>query len=214
MESRTPLLRSPEPPLPPKELDDAIEAVGADRAVVLPIALIVGLTWCADSIEISLLAFLYECVSWKCNCGSLWDFVLMGVVRRVTYAAQSAKFTDRVTQAFIDLVPALDTVLDLLLGRGCSSCPVSTAVLAKGSDVGCGEWLWPKGAGRAGDTCPPLPSSTASPKTGAAVGDKIILYIHGGAFVLCNHSTHRLITYELVRRTGEIADAVERFEMA
>ena len=62
MESRTPLLRSPEPPLPPKELDDAIEAVGADRAVVLPLALIVGLTWCADSIEISLLAFLYECV--------------------------------------------------------------------------------------------------------------------------------------------------------
>ena len=54
------------------------------------------------------LAFLYECVSWKCNCGSLWDFVLMGVVRRVTYAAQSAKFTDRVTQAFIDLVPALE----------------------------------------------------------------------------------------------------------
>ena len=61
------------------------------------------------------LAFLYECVSWKCNCGSLWDFVLMGVVRRVTYAAQSANFTDRVTQAFIDLVPALDTVLDLSL---------------------------------------------------------------------------------------------------
>ena len=155
------------------------------------------------------LAFLYECVSWKCNCGSLWDFVLMGVVRRVTYAAQSANFTDRVTQAFIDLVPALDTVLDLLLGRGCSSCPVSTAVLAKGSDVGCGEWLWPKGAGRAGDTCPPLPSSTASPKTGAAVGDKIILYIHGGAFVLCNHSTHRLITYELVRRTGAVVLAPE-----
>ena len=113
------------------------------------------------------LAFLYARVSWKCNCGSLWDFVLMGVVRRVTYAAQSAKFTDRVTQAFIDLVPALDTVLDLLLGRGCSSCPVSTAVLAKGSDVGCGEWLWPNGAGRAGDDVPsPLPSSTASPKTG------------------------------------------------
>ena len=155
------------------------------------------------------LAFLYECVSWKCNCGSLWDFVLMGVVRRAAYAAQSANFTDRVTQAFIDLVPALDTVLDLLLGRGCSSCSVSTAVLAKGSDVGCGEWLWPKGAGRAGDTCPPLPSSTASPKTGAAVGDKIILYIHGGAFVLCNHSTHRLITYELVRRTGAVVLAPE-----
>ena len=47
---------------------------------------------------------------------------------------------------------------------------------------------------------------TASPKTGA-VGDKIILYIHGGAFVLCNHSTHRLITYELVRRTGRLFGA-------
>ena len=67
----------------------------------------------------------------------------------------------------------------------------------------------PKGAGRAGDTCPPLPSSTASPKKGAAVGDKIILYIHGGAFVLCNHSTHRLITYELVRRTGAVVLAPE-----
>ena len=66
-----------------------------------------------------------------------------------------------------------------------------------------------KGAGRAGDTCPPLPSSTASPKTELAVGDKIILYIHGGAFVLCNHSTHRLITYELVRRTGAVVLAPE-----
>ena len=108
------------------------------------------------------LAFLYECVFWKCNCGSLWDFVLMGVVRRVTYAAQSAKFTDRVTQAFIDLVPA---------STRCSACclaaaaraPGPTAVLA-GQRRRLRRGLARAPAARA--TCPPLPSSTASPKTG------------------------------------------------
>jgi acetyl esterase/lipase len=29
-------------------------------------------------------------------------------------------------------------------------------------------------------------------------------YVHGGAFALCSASTHRLITFELVRRTGAV----------
>lgn len=143
-------------------------------------------------------SLVYDLITWPCCCGSFWD-VCIKTLRHITYSGQAAHFKDGALQGLVDLLPFVDSLIMLLVGRGVATCPLSTTVLKRGSDVGRGEWLWPKGTGRDGDTCPPLPKTN----------DKVILYIHGGAFVLCNHTTHRLVTTELVRRTGAVVVAPE-----
>lgn len=61
-----------------------------------------------------------------------------------------------------------------------------------------GEWLW-------------LHDSTdpANVREVPEASRRIILYIHGGAFALCNSATHRAITGTIVRRTGAHLLAVD-----
>jgi acetyl esterase/lipase len=132
----------------------------------------------------------YQCCCWSCPRTSLWDVVIYSL-RFVAYAVSAANLRDGVLQAVVDLTPIADGILSVWLGGGVSRCAVSAKVQPADTLGGKGEWLWPSGTGRENDTAPPLPE--ANPR--------VILYLHGGAFVLCNSATHRVITYELVRRT-------------
>ncbi|GMH64911.1 hypothetical protein TrRE_jg2890, partial [Triparma retinervis] len=137
-----------------------------------------------------LLSALYQCFSWSCpKNGSLWDFTIY-LLRFVAYA--STGFRDSTLQAIVDLATIAGPILSIWLGNGVSRCQVSETLNPTDTLGGRGEWLWPKGMGRKRDTAPPLPEDAP----------KVILYMHGGAFVLCNSVTHRTITYELCRRTN------------
>ena len=56
---------------------------------------------------------------------------------------------------------------------------------------GGGEWIWQAGIGGPEDIF-------ALPKEER----RLILYFHGGAFVLCNSATHRALTYSIAHVTG------------
>jgi hypothetical protein len=101
-------------------------------------------------------------------------------------------------QAFIDLASiAPQRAVRVLAGRGVSECPPSELVVPLASELaGRGAWLYRRGTGRCADTLPPRPSDPG--------GDKLILYIHGGAFFACGTSTHYFLATELVRRTGAV----------
>ncbi|KAJ1457515.1 Alpha/Beta hydrolase protein [Pelagophyceae sp. CCMP2097] len=120
---------------------------------------------------------------------SLWAALLV-LLRVVCYSAAVSNLPDHALQAAVDLIFAVQELLGVWLGKGVSRCACSAAVQKRDALDGRGEWLWPKGAGRYSDSAPPLP------------GGKVIFFVHGGAFVLCNAVTHRLLTYDLVRRTG------------
>ena len=65
-----------------------------------------------------------------------------------------------------------------------------------GGLAGRGGWRYRRGTRRCADT---LPQRASAPG-----GDKLILYIHGGAFFACGTSTHYFLATELVRRTGAV----------
>eukprot|EP00518_Triparma_eleuthera_P002451 CAMPEP_0182461660 /NCGR_PEP_ID=MMETSP1319-20130603/6172_1 /TAXON_ID=172717 /ORGANISM="Bolidomonas pacifica, Strain RCC208" /LENGTH=326 /DNA_ID=CAMNT_0024660975 /DNA_START=339 /DNA_END=1315 /DNA_ORIENTATION=+ len=132
-----------------------------------------------------------ECLCWPFPGSTLWDVTIYSL-RLFAYAADRSGMRPGTMQAVTDLLTAGGFVLRLWLGEGVSRCEVSESLNPSSTLSGRGEWLWPAGLGRSGDSCPPLPSSSP----------RVVLYLHGGAFVLCNSYTHRVITYELVRRTG------------
>ena len=134
---------------------------------------------------------LFQCVTWSCPSPNEWDFVIY-LLRFVAYAASTAGVRDGTLQAVVDLSTIAGPILSIWLGKGVSRCAVSSTLNPTETLGGRGEWLWPKGEGRNNDTAPPLPETHP----------KVILYFHGGAFVLCNSVTHRVITYELCRRTN------------
>jgi len=134
---------------------------------------------------------LFQCLTWSCPTFDKWDIVVY-LLRFTAYAVTAAKLRDGTLQATIDLTTIVDPVLAKWLGKGVSRCAVSTTVNPTETLGGRGEWLWPTGTGLNNDTSPPTPSTAP----------KVVLYLHGGAFVLCNAATHRVITYELCRRTG------------
>jgi len=111
----------------------------------------------------------------------------------VAYAA-AACLNGQQIQATVDLAAPFAPLIARLLGPGVATCPVSSAVVPTTTNTGRGEWLFPTGAGRESDLLPPLPTARG----------KLILYLHGGAFVLCGAQTHRLISFEIVRRTGAV----------
>ena len=98
-------------------------------------------------------------------------------------------------QSLSDVPLVFDGMARFAYGRGCATCPVAAAAVPQSNPCGRGEWLYPRGSGRFGDMAPPIPGHSTA-------GGRLILYLHGGAFMVCSHATHRLITFELVRRTG------------
>ncbi|CAK0834120.1 unnamed protein product [Prorocentrum cordatum] len=58
------------------------------------------------------------------------------------------------------------------------------------AELGDGEWLWARGAASPAE-CPGLPEEQR----------RMVLYVHGGAFVLCNAATHRSLTLHVARAT-------------
>lgn len=138
-----------------------------------------------------ILVAMVQCVTWSCPSPNEWDFVIY-LLRFVAYAVSTAGVRDSTLQSVVDLSTIAGPILNLWLGKNVSRCSVSSTLNPSATLGGRGEWLWPKGTGRNKDTCPPLPSTFP----------KVMLYIHGGAFVLCNSVTHRVITYELCRRTN------------
>lgn len=92
-------------------------------------------------------------------------------------------------------LPMLSWVqVSLFGGGGVSTCPASAV-------AGNGEWLWPtppldaSGRERGGLGAPARPPALEPP----FAERRLVLYIHGGAFVLCNPATHRSLTANLAR---------------
>ncbi|KAG8469606.1 hypothetical protein KFE25_006061 [Diacronema lutheri] len=97
------------------------------------------------------------------------------------------------------LLPILSWVQLELFGRGgVSTCPASAL-------IGGGEWLWPTPPHaaaprrRACSRAPPVAPPVLEPPFAQR---RLVLYIHGGAFVLCNPATHRSLTANLARHLG------------
>jgi len=130
---------------------------------------------------------------WLCHCRNSSLEMIFGLLRCVAYAA-AACLNGQQIQATVDLAAPFAPLIARLLGPGVATCPVSSAVVPTTTNTGRGEWLFPTGAGRESDLLPPLPTARG----------KLILYLHGGAFVLCGAQTHRLISFEIVRRTGAV----------
>lgn len=151
------------------------------------------------SASASKLAKFFCCAPFAIGCWPWWRHPLFerGILalRRLAYLAD-ASIGWQALKGLLDLVPLLDRPVHWCLGGGVSHCPIGDALMPDGacSSVGRGEWLWPRDHGRDADRLPPLP----------AIIRRVVLYLHGGAFALCSASTHRLITFELVRRTGAV----------
>ncbi|KAJ1633096.1 alpha/beta hydrolase fold-domain-containing protein [Pavlovales sp. CCMP2436] len=97
------------------------------------------------------------------------------------------------------LVPMLRWVqLDLFGGGGVATCPAAAI-------AGDGEWLWPTALGE-GDAIGASRSTRAFSRPPALsppfAERRVVLYVHGGAFVLCNPATHRSLTSNLARHLG------------
>lgn len=88
-------------------------------------------------------------------------------------------------------LPMLRQVHLALSGRGVEAYDAR-------EEVGGGEWVWLAGRLKPTD----IPKVPASER-------KLVFYIHGGAFVLCNPATHRALTCNVARVTGALVLAVD-----
>jgi acetyl esterase/lipase len=102
------------------------------------------------------------------------------------------------------LLPALKWVqLDWFGGGGVETCQANAL-------AGGGEWLWPTPTAKEAAAAAQQPASGAFADGGARpplleppfARRRLVLYIHGGAFVLCNPATHRSLTGNLARHLG------------
>lgn len=131
------------------------------------------------------LAYVYLCTDgdgrMRAICGML--SAASTHVPRVLIALQ------RVTD-IAPLLPLLSWVqLELFGGGGVSTCPASVV-------AGGGEWLWPTQA----DAVEPGKARRIPPALEPPFAERrVVLYIHGGAFVLCNPATHRSLTANIAR---------------
>mmetsp|Transcript_39431 Transcript_39431/g.118074 ORF Transcript_39431/g.118074 Transcript_39431/m.118074 type:complete len:491 (+) Transcript_39431:39-1511(+) len=88
-------------------------------------------------------------------------------------------------------IPMLRHVHLALSGRGVNACDAR-------AEVGGGEWIW------LDRRRSPL-EILAAPKEER----RLVFYVHGGAFVLCNAATHRAMTCNVARVTGALVLAVD-----
>lgn len=98
----------------------------------------------------------------------------------------------RALQLVTDVGPALPLLrhlqVSLIGGGGVATCAASPA-------AGGGEWVWPAHLGGAHDGVPPALDAPFAER-------RLVLYVHGGGFALCNAATHRPLTANIARVTG------------
>jgi len=88
-------------------------------------------------------------------------------------------------------IPLLRRIHLALSGRGVEACDAR-------EEVGGGEWVWLAGQG-----------GPAKVLEAPVATRRLVFYVHGGAFVLCNPATHRALTCNVARATGALVLAVD-----
>jgi len=118
----------------------------------------------------------------------------MGAIERLMRrSAAAVPRTLRALQLATDVtkrLPFLRRMHLALSGGGIGACDAQEA-------VGGGEWVWVS----------ELPGPTEALRQ-PFQERKLVMYIHGGAFVLCSPATHRAITCNIARATGALVLAV------